>query len=540
MAETFNIFLIVMAVLAAGVYVALHFFEAGYGYLFNPKYGPPVPNKVGWVVMESPVFIAMCVLWLMSGRTWEAGPLALFVLFQAHYLQRAFIFPLLLRGESKMPLGIVVMGMAFNTLNALMQGGWIFYVSPEGYYADWFAKPYIYVGGALFMAGMAVNLHSDHIIRNLRKPGDTRHYIPRGGMFRYVSSANYFGELLEWTGFAVASWSWAGAVFAWWTFANLAPRAALRPRVREGIHGAETKKDHTFHLLTYRKMSSLFTPYKLGPVTLRNRTVRSAAFESMGRHFGPTEQLKEYHVSVARGGVGMTTLAYAAVCRSGLSFDKQLWLRPEIVPGLRGITDAVHREGAAAGIQIGHCGNMTHLTTAGQIPIGASTGFNLYAYTPVRGMRKDEIAQVARDFGKAVHTAHDAGFDSVEVHAGHGYLISQFLSPYTNHRKDEYGGTLENRMRFMRMCLTEVMEAAAKTGTAVLVKHNMYDGFKGGIEIPESIAIAREIERFGVDGIVLSGGFVSKAPMAVMRGLIPIYTMSYYSPLWLRYFIRPS
>ena len=241
-------------------------------------------------------------------------------------------------------------------------------------------------------------------------------------------------------------------------------------------------------------MSSLFTPYKLGPVTLRNRTVRSAAFESMGRHFGPTEQLKEYHVSVARGGVGMTTLAYAAVCRSGLSFDKQLWLRPEIVPGLRGITDAVHREGAAAGIQIGHCGNMTHLTTAGQIPIGASTGFNLYAYTPVRGMRKDEIAQVARDFGKAVHTAHDAGFDSVEVHAGHGYLISQFLSPYTNHRKDEYGGTLENRMRFMRMCLTEVMEAAAKTGTAVLVKHNMYDGFKGGIEIPESIAIAREIE----------------------------------------------
>ena len=128
-------------------------------------------------------------------------------------------------------------------------------------------------------------------------------------------------------------------------------------------------------------MSSLFTPYKLGPVTLRNRTIRSAAFESMGRHFGPTQQLKEYHVSVARGGVGMTTLAYAAVCRSGLSFDKQLWLRPEIVPGLRDITDAVHREGAAAGIQIGHCGNMTHLTTAGQIPIGASTGFNLYAYT---------------------------------------------------------------------------------------------------------------------------------------------------------------
>ena len=241
--------------------------------------------------------------------------------------------------------------------------------------------------------------------------------------------------------------------------------------------------------------STLFTPYKLGPVTLRNRTIRSAAFESMGKDFGPTRQLKDYHVAVARGGVGMTTLAYAAVCRSGLSFNKQLWLRPEIVPGLREITDAVHREGAAAAIQIGHCGNMTHWTTAGQMPIGASTGFNLYAYTPVRGMKRREIEQVARDFGTAVRTARDAGFDSVEVQA--------------------------------RAC-----------GMAISVKHNMYDGFKGGIEIPESIEIAKVIESFGVDGIVLSGGFVSKAPMAVMRGLIPIYTMSYYSPLWLRYFIR--
>lgn len=284
--------------------------------------------------------------------------------------------------------------------------------------------------------------------------------------------------------------------------------------------------------------SLLFTPYRLGNTTLRNRTIRSAAFESMGKDFGPTPQLKEYHVSVARGGIGMTTLAYAAVCRSGLSFNSQLWLRDEIVPQLADITDAIHREGAAASIQIGHCGNMTHYSTAGQIPIGASSGFNLYAYTPVRRMRRDEIMQVAKDFGKAVRTAHAAGFDCVEVHAGHGYLISQFLSPYTNRRRDEYGGSLDNRMRFMRMCLEEVMGAAAATGTSVLVKHNMYDGFKGGIEIPESIEIAREIERWKVDGIVLTGGFVSKAPMAVMRGLIPIYTMSYYSPLWLRAFIR--
>lgn len=286
------------------------------------------------------------------------------------------------------------------------------------------------------------------------------------------------------------------------------------------------------------KESKLFTPYKLGNITLRNRTIRSAAFESMGDKFGPTQQLKDYHVSVAKGGIGMTTLAYAAVCRSGLSFDKQLWLRPEIIPGLKDITDAVHEAGAAASIQIGHCGNMTHYSTAGQIPIGPSTGINMYAYTPVRRMRKDEIRQVASDFGRAIHTAHEAGFDCVEVHAGHGYLISQFLSPYTNHRRDEFGGSLDNRMRFMRMCMDEVMEAAAKTGTSILVKHNMEDGFKGGIQIPESIEIAKVIESYGVDGIVLSSGFVSRAPMAVMRGLIPIYTMSYYMPLWLRYFVR--
>lgn len=223
---TYNTFLWVMAAVAVVVFVALQFFEAGYGYLFDKRYGPPVNNKVGWVMMESPVFVAMSILWAMSDRQWNAVPLLLFSIFQLHYFQRSFIFPLLMRGKSKMPLGIVLMGMVFNTLNALMQGGWIFYLAPADYYADWFAKPYIYVGVLLFFAGMFINMQSDYIIRHLRKEGDTRHYIPRGGAFRYVSSANYFGELLEWTGFAIASWSWAGVVFVLWTFANLAPRSA--------------------------------------------------------------------------------------------------------------------------------------------------------------------------------------------------------------------------------------------------------------------------------------------------------------------------
>lgn len=285
--------------------------------------------------------------------------------------------------------------------------------------------------------------------------------------------------------------------------------------------------------------SKLFQPITLGYTTLRNKTIRSAAFESMGENFAPTEQLAQYHIDVAKGGIGMTTLAYASVSRSGLSFKKQLWLRPEIVPALHEITDSIHSHGAKASIQIGHCGNMTHISTAGQIPIGASTGFNIYSPTIVRSMRRTEIVETAKAFGRAINTAADAGFDAVEVHAGHGYLISQFLSPYTNHRRDEYGGSLENRMRFMNMCLAEVMEASERRRMTILVKHNMYDGFKGGIEIPESIEIARAIERTGVHGIVLSAGFVSRAPMVVMRGQIPTYTMSYYmNEWWMRYMVR--
>lgn len=284
--------------------------------------------------------------------------------------------------------------------------------------------------------------------------------------------------------------------------------------------------------------NNLFTPARIGPVELRNRTIRSAAFEGMGKDNNPTPMLHDYHVSVARGGVGMTTLAYAGINRSALSFDTQLWLRPEIVKPLRQITDDVHAQGAKASIQIGHCGNMTHIKTAGGIPVGASGGFNLYSPTIVRALRPDEIRQMARDFGTAVSLARDAGFDCVEVHAGHGYLISQFLSPFTNHRRDDFGGTLDNRMRFLRMVMEEVMRAAGQD-MGVIVKTNMRDGFKGGLDIDDCLTVAREIESLGAHAIVLSGGFVSKAPMYVMRGRMPIYSMTYYmKQWWLKYGVR--
>ena len=249
--------------------------------------------------------------------------------------------------------------------------------------------------------------------------------------------------------------------------------------------------------------SKLFTPLTIGPLTLRNRTIRAAAFEGMCPGNAPSEMLHDYHLSVARGGIGMTTIAYAAIVRSGLSFPHQLWLRPEILPALRQLTDDIHATGAAASIQIGHCGNMSHKGICGCTPISASSGFNIYSPTLVRGMKKEEIVEMAKAFGQAVNMAREAGFDAVEVHAGHGYLISQFLSPYTNHRKDEFGGSLENRMRFMRMVMVEVMKAA------------------------------------GVHALILSGGFVSRAPMYVMRGAMPIRSLTYYmQQFWLPIGVR--
>lgn len=286
------------------------------------------------------------------------------------------------------------------------------------------------------------------------------------------------------------------------------------------------------------KDSILFTPYNLGPITLRNRTIRSAAFEGMCIDNNPSKQLIDYHTSVARGGIGMTTVAYAAVSKSGLSFPRQLWMREEIIPELRILTDSIHKEGAKVSIQLGHCGNMSHRKICGTTPVGASGGFNLYSPTFVHKLTDSEINEIVNDFGKAVSIAISSGFDCVEIHAGHGYLISQFLSPYTNHRNDSYGGDLKSRMKFMHMVLDEVMKIA-NGKIAVVVKTNMRDGFKGGLEIEDCIEVAKAIEAHGVNGIVLSGGFVSKAPMYVMRGSMPIKTLTHYMDCWwLKYGVK--
>jgi 2,4-dienoyl-CoA reductase-like NADH-dependent reductase (Old Yellow Enzyme family) len=301
-------------------------------------------------------------------------------------------------------------------------------------------------------------------------------------------------------------------------------------------------------------MSKLFTPYNLSGLALKNRVVMAPMTRTRTMNDVPDEVVALYYAQRASAGLLITEGMPVSEEGRGYLYTPGIY-NDEHVQGWRKVTQAVHAKGGRIFAQLWHVGRMSHVSLQpGHIaPVSAGTvqavNTTVFALTesgepgPVvpsqpRALETHEVKRITADFVHSARLAMEAGFDGVEIMAANGFIFDQFLSSELNTRTDEYGGSLDNRMRFMRMCLEEVMNAAAATGTSVLVKHNMYDGFKGGIEIPESIEIAREIERWKVNGIVLSGGFVSKAPMAVMRGLIPIYTMSYYSPLWLRAFIR--
>ena len=247
-----------MDVMAVVVFVALFFFKAGYGYLSNSNWGPKINNKVAWVLMEAPAFLFLLYYTLrfaFSGVDTGNSRIVLYImagLFLLHYFQRSFIFPFLMRGKSTMPIAVMLMGLVFNTLNAYMIGGWLYEVAPSGMYTTaWLSSPKFIIGLIVFFTGMGINLHSDHVIRNLRKPGDTKHYIPRKGFYKYVTSANYFGELTEWIGFAILTWSPAGLLFAVWTFANLGPRAKSLTQKYVQEFGEEYTKLNKKHIIPF-------------------------------------------------------------------------------------------------------------------------------------------------------------------------------------------------------------------------------------------------------------------------------------------------
>ena len=220
------------AVFAAAVLtcVSLLRLNAPYGRHYSGRgWGPEMSNRAAWLVMELPATIVFAGIYFMGRLASEAVPLMLLGIWQCHYLNRAFIYPLRTRtAGKKMPMVVAGSGFAFNVVNAYVNAR---FISEFGEYgADWLGDPRFLGGLALFAVGLALNVHSDNILLGLRKPGRTGYSIPRGGAFRYVSCPNYLGELLEWCGWAMATWSLGGLAFFTYTAANLVPRALSHHR----------------------------------------------------------------------------------------------------------------------------------------------------------------------------------------------------------------------------------------------------------------------------------------------------------------------
>jgi len=270
-------------------------------------------------------------------------------------------------------------------------------------------------------------------------------------------------------------------------------------------------------------------PGRIGSLTLRNRIIKTATNEGMAPGGMPTESLARFHGRLAEGGVALSTVAYLAVTADGRTFGDQLYSRPEVIPGLRRVSDAIHSAGGAASIQLTHCGHFSrNREIRGRGPLGPSFAINQYGL--MSGvpfgyqMTESEMGETADAFARAALLAREAGFDAVELHYGHGYLLSQFLSPATNHRRDRYGGSIEGRLRFPLAVLRAVRNAVGKD-FPILAKTNLSDGFRGGLELPDAISVATSLEAAGIDALVLSGGFTSRTPFYLMRGDTPLASM---------------
>ena len=256
-------------------------------------------------------------------------------------------------------------------------------------------------------------------------------------------------------------------------------------------------------------VNSPFDAVKIGPLTLRNRFIKSGANEAMCLDGRPTRALVAHHSELARGGVGMTTVAYMAVAPEARTLPNQIWMRPAIMLDLQALTSAVHAAGAAISAQITHGGSfVTGMKVKGRT-ISSSGGFNpagmLKGNFLQRAMTPTDMERVIAEFVQAARLARDAGFDAVELHMGHGYLLNQFISPLSNRRRDEYGGSALNRVRFPAMVLAAVKQAVGDT-TAVLAKINVADGTRRGASVEDGVVTAKALQEAGADMLVLSGG----------------------------------
>lgn len=268
--------------------------------------------------------------------------------------------------------------------------------------------------------------------------------------------------------------------------------------------------------------TDVFGSAKLGPVTLRNRIIKAATFEASTPDALVTDDLIRYHRLPAAGGVGMTTVAYCAVSPGGRTDGWQLWMRPEAVPGLRRLTDAIHAEGAAISAQIGHAGPVANSRTNKATALAPVRFFNPLSMRFAKKATAADIDDVTAAHADAARLAIESGFDAVEIHLGHNYLASAFLSPLINRRTDEFGGSLENRAKVARGVVRAVRHAVGDR-IAVTAKLNMSDGVRGGISLEESLQTAAWLEADGgLDALELTAGSSLLNPLYLFRGDAPI------------------
>lgn len=266
----------------------------------------------------------------------------------------------------------------------------------------------------------------------------------------------------------------------------------------------------------------VFNPAKLGPFTLRNRVIKAATFEARTPDALVTDDLIEYHRLPAAGGVAMTTVAYCAVSPGGRTGGNQIWMRPHAVPGLRRLTEAIHAEGAAISAQIGHAGPVADARSNQATALAPVRFFNPIAMRFAQKATREDIDDVLAAHAHAARLAVDAGFDAVEIHLGHNYLASAFLSPLLNRRDDEFGGSLQNRAKVARG-LVMAVRRAVRQQVAVTAKLNMTDGIRGGITVDEALTTARWLQDDGgLDAIELTAGSSLVNPMYLFRGDAPV------------------
>jgi 2,4-dienoyl-CoA reductase-like NADH-dependent reductase (Old Yellow Enzyme family) len=279
---------------------------------------------------------------------------------------------------------------------------------------------------------------------------------------------------------------------------------------------------------------SLFEPAPLGPVRLRNRIVKAATFEGRTPDAVVSPELIEFHRRVAAGGAAMTTVAYLAVAPEGRTHAQALYLRPEAVAGLSDLTDAVHAEGAAAAAQIGHAGPVANAASNRAAAYAPGRLFNPLGMRRTKAATESDIARITSDFATGARLCVQAGFDAIEVHLGHNYLLSSFMSPAFNRRDDRWGGSLENRARFARQVMAAVRTAAGDR-VAITAKLNMVDGVPSGLKLEDSLQVAAWLEQDGtVDALELTGGSSLANPMFLFKGGTPVREFGQTLPWFLR------